>query len=241
MKHPVISLLACVSLAQAAQAQDSVDTAHPDSLDFKLTAGFYQFGDDHGKDLNLRWQHDDTHVWIGHYEDHSMGAQDRIGADSSLDLNELVSIQPSLQAATGGFVGGSLNTQIGHSWYGLAGWGRTNLKPYVNLNFDPNDAVTLGGGHLFDNGQNWMLFVVKDDRLHTGQTDWHLTARIPVADERLSLDLMHKNGQGDDGHVSAWSYSAGWDFPSWFVRLARDAKQNFSAYDAWRLSAGLRF
>jgi hypothetical protein len=190
MKHPVISLLACVSLAQAAQAQDSVDTPHPDSLDFKLTAGFYQFGDDHGKDLNLRWQHDDTHVWIGHYEDHSMGAQDRIGADSSLDLNELVSIQPSLQAATGGFVGGSLNTQIGHSWYGLAGWGRTNLKPYVNLNFDPNDAVTLGGGHLFDNGQNWMLFVVKDDRLHTGQTDWHLTARIPVADERLSLDAM---------------------------------------------------
>jgi hypothetical protein len=219
-----------------AHAQDDKD-AHP----FKLTVGYYQYQGDQGKDVNLRWQHGDSHVWLGHYEDRGFGSQDRIGLDSSIDLNDTVSVQPSFQAATGGFVGGSLNAQIGHPWYGLVGFGRTNLKPYFNLNFDPNDAVTLGAGHVFDNGQNWSLFVVQDDRLHTGQTDWHLTARIPINADRLSLDLMRKSGEGDSGPVRAWSLSATWDFPSWFLRLARDPKQGFSAQDAWRLSGGVRF
>lgn len=230
------SLLGLGALVQAHAQSDDSDQ-HP----FKLTVGYYQYADDQGKDVNLRWQHGSTHVWGGHYEDHGFGAQDRIGADTSMDVSEMVSVQPSVQAATGGFVGGSLNAQVGHDWYGLVGFGRTNLKPYFNLNFDPNDAITLGAGHQFANGQNWSVFVVHDDRLHTGQTDWHLTARIPVADDRLSLDLMHKAGEGDSGYVKAWSLSATWDFPRWFLRLALDPKQSFSAEDAWRLSGGVRF
>jgi hypothetical protein len=220
-------------------AEDAAQDAHP----FKLTLGRYQYSGDQGTDVNLRWQHGDSHVWVGHYQDSGFGAQDRIGADGSFDLSEWLSVQPSLQAATRGFVGGSLDAQVGHAWYGLLGWGRTNLKPYFNLNFDPNDALTLGAGHLFDNGQNWSLFVVRDDRLHTGQTDWHLTARIPVDDgDRLSLDVMRKSGDSDAGHIrEAWAVSATWDFPRWFMRLAHDPKQNFSAQDAWRVSGGVRF
>jgi len=215
--------------------------ASDDARPFKLTLGYYQYQDDQGQDVNVRWQRGGSHVWVGHYQDHSFGEQSRAGADTSIDVNNLVSVQPSLQVATSGFVGGSLNVQIGHAWYGLTGIGRTNLKPYFNLNFDPNDAVTLGGGHVFDNGQNWSLFVVRDNRLRTGQTDWHLTARIPVGDDRLSLDLMRKSGEGDTGYVRNWALSATWDFPRWFIRLARDPKQGFSAQDAWRLSGGIRF
>lgn len=156
-----------------------------------------------------------------------MGGQDRIGADSSYEVTDGLSLQPSVQAATGGFVGGSLNAQVGHAWYGLLGFGRTNLKPYCNLNFDPNDAITLGGGHQFDNGQNWSLFVIHDDRLHTGQTDWHLMARIPIEADSLSLDLMRKSGDGDVGYIKAWALSVTWDFPSWFVRLVRDPNRIF--------------
>ncbi|TAK88721.1 MAG: hypothetical protein EPO09_17810 [Aquabacterium sp.] len=220
-----------------AHAQSDGSDQHP----FKLTVGYYQYADDQGKDVNLRWQHEGSHVWLGHYEDHGFGAQDRMGADTSIDVSEMISLQPSIQAATGGFVGGSLNAQVGHDWYGLMGFGRTNLKPYFNLNFDPNDAITLGAGRQFANGQNWSVFVVHDDRLHTGQTDWHLTARIPVEEDRLSLDLMRKSGDSDVGYIRAWSLSATWDFPRWFLRLARDPKQSFSAEDAWRLSAGVRF
>lgn len=230
--------LAMVSHGASAQDQGGDGAhAHP----FKLTVGYYQYQDDEGKDINLRWQHGDSHVWLGHYEEHAFGGQDRIGADTSYEVTDGLSLQPSVQAATGGFVGGSLNAQVGHAWYGLLGFGRTNLKPYFNLNFDPNDAITLGGGHQFDNGQNWSLFVIHDDRLHTGQTDWHLTARIPVDADRLSLDLMRKSGDSDVGYIKAWALSVTWDFPSWFVRLARDPKQNFSANDAWRVSGGVRF
>jgi hypothetical protein len=232
-----VSWFALVGTAQAQAQQSDAEPAHP----LKLTLGYYQYEHDQGKDVNLRWQHGDSHVWIGHYEDHGFGSQDRIGVDTGIDLNDTVSLQPSIQVATGDYVGGSLNAQIGHKLYGLVGWGRTNRKPYFNLNFDPNDAVTLGGGYQFDNGQNWALFVIHDDRLHTGQTDWHLTARIPMDADRLSLDLMRKSGDSEVGYIKAWGLSATWDFPSWFLRLARDPKQNFSADDAWRVSGGMRF
>ena len=117
---------------------------------FKLTTGYYHYAHDHGSDVNLRWEQADTHAWVGHYQDGSFGAQDRAGVDTNWAVNDTLSLQPSVQVATGQFVGGSLNAQVGHVWYGLAGWGRTNLKPYFNLNFDPNDAITLGAGHQFD-------------------------------------------------------------------------------------------
>lgn len=239
MTRLALLLIPSLLVAQLTHAQDMAQ--EPATHPFKLTAGVYNYADDQGKDVNLRWSHGDTHAWIGHYEDGSFGSQARIGVDTSVDVTELVSLQPSLQAATGGYAGGSLNAQVGHSTYGIVGWGRTNLKPYFNLNFDPNDAITLGCGHVFDDGQNWSVFVVRDDRLHTGQTDWHLTGRVPLDGDRLSLDLMRKTGEGDDGPVKAWSWSITWDFPSWFLRLAHDPKQNFSGADATRLATGWRF
>lgn len=232
---PLTLCLLTLSAPPHAWAND--DVPHP----FELTLGSYRYANDQGQDVNLRWKQGDTHAWIGHYQDGSFGKQARIGSDTSWPLNDLVSLQPSLQAATGGFMGGSLNVQVGHDTYGLAGWGRTNLKPYFNLNFDNNDAITLGAGHSFDNGQSWSLLMVRDDRLHTGQTNWHLTGHIPVADNRLSLDLLHKSGQGDSGPVRAWGYTVTWDFPRWSLRLARDPKQSFTADDALRLSVGMRF
>ena len=79
-------------------------------------------------------------------------------------------------------------------------------------------------------------------RLATGQRHLHLTARLPMADrQRLSIDLLHKTGLGDSGPVRAWGTSLTWDWPGWFVRLAYDPKQNFSAFDVVRLSTGTRF
>lgn len=208
---------------------------------FKATIGHYQYADFSGRDLNLRWQKGDTHAWVGNYQDADFGSQSRAGWDSSYDLTDLIAIQPSLQVATRGFAGGSINAQIGHEWFGLAGLGRTNLKPYFNLNFDPNDAFTLGGGHAFENGQTWSVFVIKDNRTHTGQTDWHLLGRLPMADQRLTIDVMEKSGQSDVGYIKAWGASLTWDWPTWFARVARDPKQNFSAQDAWRVSTGFRF
>ncbi len=132
--------------------------------------------------------------------------------------------------------------QAGDPWYALLGWGRTNLRPYFNLNFDPNDAITAGAGWKGAGGRGVSLVVVADDRLRTGQKHWHLVGRWPAPGGlHVTLDLLRKTGEGDGGPVAAWGLAATLDFPRWFVRLARDPKQNFSAQDATRLSAGLRF
>ena len=86
------------------------------------------------------------------------------------------------------------------------------------------------------------MSLIADDRTHTGQKHLHLTGRWPLADgQRLTLDLLRKQGLGDEGYLRAWGFSVGYDWPRWFLRLTRDQKQNFSAIDATRLQVGLRF
>lgn len=238
MKLPPLHWLALLFILPGASHADTED-----SKPYKLTVGDYHYSDGYdGQDVNLRWRRHNTNVWIGSYRDRVFGSQARTGFDTSIDLGANTTLQPSLQAATHGFVGGSLNLQTGDPWFALVGWGRTNLKPYFNLNFDPNDAITAGVGWHGKQNQTVSLTVIADDRLHTGQKDWHLYGRWPVSpDSRLTLDLMRKTGDGDGGPVRAWGWSTTLDFPTWFVRVARDPKQNFSTQDAIRVAVGLRF
>jgi hypothetical protein len=208
---------------------------------WKLPVGDYYYGDFRGLDLNLRWQQRDTHAWLGVYHDRSFGSQTRAGVDTAIDVGHSLELQPSLQIATRGFVGGSLNLQAGDTWTALVGIGRTNLRPYFNLNFDPNDALTMGVGHRTERGDLYSLYLVTDDRLHTRQHDWHLMARLPRSGRRLTLDLLRKSGLSDVGPISGWGCTVAYDWPRWFLRAARDPYQNFSAENAWRVAAGVRF
>lgn len=237
---PALATAAASLAGPAAAGDDDIERT------WKFTAGQYRYSDGNGNghDANLRWQRDDTHAWAGLYEDRQVGTQFRGGVDGSWEPVEGVSLQPSVQAASGGFFGGSAMLQFGPAqWYGLVGWGRTNLKPYFNLNFDPNDAVTLGAGWRGEGGRMLSTTWIADDRLHTGQRHWHVTARWPLRErERLTLDVLRKRGQGDDGFVRAWGWTVTYDAPAgWFVRCARDPKQNFSSQDALRLSLGTRW
>jgi hypothetical protein len=208
---------------------------------FKLTLGEYTYAGYAGTDVNLRWRADDTSAWVGVYSDRVFGTQARTGADTSISLGDYVQLQPSVQAATLGFLGGSINLQVGSAWYGLAGFGRTDARPYFNLNFDPNDALTFGAGHRAENGLSYLVFVVADDRFHTGQRDWHANLQIPFGDSHATLDLLRKSGLSDVGPITGWGFSANYDWPNWFLRLAYDPHQNFSAQNAWRLASGVRF
>ena len=203
--------------------------------------GEYAYADYYGTDVNLRWRIAETSAWAGIYTDQIFGTQARTGADTSIDVGKYLKLQPSLQLASRGFVGGSLNVQAGGSWYGLAGIGRTDAKPYFNLNFDPNDALTLGVGHLGEEGASYMVFVVADNRFHTGQRDWHANVQIPFGASHATLDLLHKSGLSDAGPISGWGFSANWDWPVWFLRVAYDPYQNFSVQNAWRLVIGIRW
>lgn len=228
-----------------ARAGDGAADADPPH--FKLTLGRYHLkGAADGTDLNLRWRGDGRSLWVGLYHDADFGRQLRLGWDDQWALPSPpglpLQLLPSLQLASRGFAGGSLAVQAGDPVYLQLGIGRTNLRPYANLNFDPNDALSAALGWQGEGARQLALSVIADDRLHTGQQHHHLTLRWPLpAELRLSADLLHKQGQGDAGPVKAWGWSLGLDGAFWFARVARDPKQNFSAYDAWRVSAGRRF
>ncbi len=228
---------ALILLPAAASAADDAAGTAP----WKLTVGEYLYSTYLGTDVNLRWRRSETSAWLGGYRDPQFGSQVRAGADTALAVTPYLQLQPSLQAASRGFVGGSVNLQAGGAWYGIAGIGRTNARPYFNLNFDPNDAVTFGAGHHAEDGPSYLLFVVADDRFHTGQRDWHANVQIPCGASHATLDLLRKSGLSDAGPIKAWGFSANWDFPRWFVRTAYDPYQNFSAQKVWRVAGGVRF
>jgi hypothetical protein len=130
---------------------------------------------------------------------------------------------------------------MGAAWYTFVSFGRTDARPYFNLNFDPNDALTFGAGHRASDGATYAAFVVADDRFHTGQRDWHLNAQIPFGSSHATLDLLYKTGLSEAGPIAAWGFSVNYEWPRWFLRVAYDPYQNFSDQDAWRLAAGVRF
>lgn len=215
---------------------------------FKLSIGDYFYDDPSGhstgQDYNLRYRRGGSTVFAGYYRDHRFGDQARLGADSAWQPLAAVpvSIQPSIAVATRGFVGGSVAVQAGDTWYVQAGLGRTNLQPFANLNFDPNDALSFAVGHHADDGSSLALSTVADNRLHTGQRHTHLVGQWPLpGGQRLTIDVLRKSGDGDAGHVSAWGETVTYDFPRFFVREAWDPKQNFGTADVARITVGTRF
>jgi hypothetical protein len=211
---------------------------------YKVTPSYYQTTQEAGAtDLNVRANLDNHAMWIGQYDQANTFHQTRVGYEYT-HTTSWGQIVPSLQGASGGFVGGSLNAQWGQSTYLIAGWGRTNLRPYYNLNFDPNDMVTWGLGTHLDNGHQVSVFTVKDNRLATDQIITHAVWRWQASQRvRWTVDVAHKDGRSSPGEhrVACNSVSIGYDRGPHFVRIAFDQKVNFSDNNQTRISAGLRF
>ena len=243
-------VLTCLMMSMASAGETGVVPQPQDSADatkagrpMKLTLGYYDYHSFSGQDINLRYRANDTSLWLGAYRDPEFGIQSRAGWDTAIALgtNGVYSLAPSVQAASKGFVGGSLSVQAGAPWFLLAGIGRTNLRPYANLNFDPNDAITVSGGYRGEDGRAFFLTAIVDDRLGTDQRHFHATSQFPGHGTRFTFDILRKTGNGDSGYVRAWGTTITCDFPAWFIRIAYDPKQNFGSVDATRLSAGVRF
>lgn len=209
----------------------------------KLTLAYYNFSSGkEGVDINLRHTFKSSTAWIGGYRESSGFDQGRVGYQYNYQRDWLTFV-PSAQAATRGFLGVSLYGEAGRSFFGIAGMGRTNLQPYWNLGFDPNDYVQFGAGYRDHAGNTMSVYAIRDNRLGTGQTNTHvLFRRYLPHDWRLTADLVHEHGHGDDGLiVKAWSVSVDADWRRWFVRVARDPNVNYTPYRQVRVAAGLRF
>ena len=230
-------LLACIGSADAQSDNAGQGIA------FKLTPSYYSTSDDtRSLDINLRGNKGPHTAWLGQYNDGTGFAQTRTGYEyrSSFEWARTVL---SAQLASGGFAGGSVSAEIGHANYAIVGWGRTNLANYYNLNFDPNDAITLGFGTRALPKTELAVYHLWDDRLPTEQRVTHAVLRYKPSDsERWTLDLSNKRGLTGTGNwVNGFALSVTYDFGDYFARLAVDQNVNFSDNTQTRVSFGLRF
>jgi len=228
-------LLWALALAATAQATEAPD--------YKLTLGHYASSDGNpANDLNLRAGLGPHTVWLGVYQDRAGLRQWRTGYERRDDFGLLRSVL-SLQNASGGAWVGSASAEVGGATYALVGWGRTNLRNYINLNYDPNDAITVGAGTRAIENTELSLFQVRDDRLSTGQRVTHAVLRRRFeGEQRLTVDLFTKRGLAADGQfVHDRSLTLGYDRGPWFARLSHDPHAGFAAATQNRVSFGSRF
>ncbi|GKS96968.1 hypothetical protein [Acidovorax sp. SUPP2825] len=242
----VLAALGTAALAAPA-AHAATDTDPDTPLHFKLTTGLYQVSggglpSGPGLDVNLRYIRGDDHWWVGAFRSPALGfSMPRAGWDSTVAFGDW-RVLPSVQIASGGFVGGSLAVETGTTWVVGAGLGRTNLRNYANLNFDPNDAYSVYGSHRFTSGDTLALQLVRDNRQNPDQQNLHLVWRSPrPGGQRLTVDLLAKQGTVDGRFIRRAGLSVGYDWPEWFVRAAWDPQVNFTPQNMLRLSTGVRF
>lgn len=220
------------------------DPAPETTIAYKLTPTIYRTTNEPtAYDLNLRGNRGPHTAWVGYYQRSNEFQQLRLGYDNTMEL-PFGRLVPSVQYATRGFLGGSVTAEIGERNFGLLGFGRTNLKDYFNLNFDPNDSVLFGAGTRALQNTTLTIFQIRDDRLGTGQRVTHLTARVkPDDNTRWTVDLFHKEGRPDaiGDVVRGTGMTVTYDFDRYFVRVASDPHVNFSDNHMVRATFGWRF
>ncbi len=238
----VSGALTTASVAFAGSDTPAADESTATPPAYKLTAGWYNFSDHTDAwDYNLRRSSEIGNAWVGYFRlpDQSI-SQWRTGWDNSYGTS--VRVSPSIQFATQGFVGGSIEVETGDPWFASVGLGRTNLRPYWNLNFDPNDAYTLAAGHRSTDNQVFMFQLVRDNRQNPDQRHMHFFYRQPLAEgERITVDALYKTGLVEAEQIHRWGLTLTYDWPRFFARVAWDPNTNFTPVDATRLSIGTRF
>ena len=245
MRASISLAVLCFFKCTIALAADSTDAfiSVPKTISYKFTPSYYQASNgNNALDINLRANVDKHTIWLGEYRDHVGYQQSRAGYEYKLDLGFTRSVL-SAQAASGGFLGGSITTEIGGDTFAIVGFARTNLHDYYNLNFDPNDAITIGVGTRALPDTELSLFQVRDDRLGTGQQISHLLWRYKTADEqRLSIDTSYKTGLDSDYlKVHGYGLTLDYDYHQYFAKIGYDQYSNFSSNTLTRLSLGMRF
>lgn len=221
-----------------------------DALSWKATFANYRDSvrQSNARDINLRGNNQDTRFWLGYYEDPAVFSQTRAGVERATPLGSYGQLISSVQVASRGFVGGSITwdgKQDGvQGWSPLLGWGRTNVKPYYNLNFDPNDAVLWGGTYSQREWGQISLYQIFDDRLKTGQRVTHLVWRGKgLGGVGLTVDMFERSGASEVGEpvVKGNGLAVTAELQGYFVRLAYDQKANFTEANITRMAVGFRF
>jgi len=152
----------------------------------KLTFSYYNFSSGkQGADINVRHTFKSSTAWIGGYRETAGFGQARLGYEYDYHHDWLTFV-PSAQAATRGFLGASVYGEAGRRFFGIGGFGRTNLRPYWNLGFDPNDYVEFGAGYRDSDGNTISTYHPRQPPRH--RPDEHACIFPTSSPLRLALD-----------------------------------------------------
>ena len=204
----------------------------------KLTVAYYDFSSGTmGMDINLRHSFQWGTAWIGGYRQSDGFDQARVGFEYDYHRGWL-SVVPSLQGASHGFLGATIYGEAGRRCFGTGGMGRTNLHIYWNLGFDPNDYLQVGAGCRDHLGNSVTVSAIHDNRLNTGQTNTHVSVRRYLTGGwRVTVDAVREQGHGEaDLVVRTWALSVDVDRRRWFIRVAEDPHVNYTTdrQGGWR-------
>ena len=238
----LLAIVIWLSSGNAAAADDPAAT-EPSPAANKLTFAYYDFSSGlWGVDVNLRHTFRSSTAWVGVYQENDRFDQARIGYEYDYHGDHLTLV-PSVLAATHGFVGATMYAEVGGPLFAIAGGGVTNLQPYWNLGFDPNDYLQLGIGYRDASGSTASIYAIRDVRNHTEQMNTHMVVRRYLPKKwRVTLDAVNEQGYGDEGtFLRGWAVSVDADWRQWFVRVAHDPHVNYTADSQIRVAGGRRF
>lgn len=246
-----LSLALWATAAAAIEDRADVEPNDPvrpnQSVAWKATVSRYQDSvQGWATDVNLRGNTDRHTFWLGDYKSSDGFQQLRAGLESSVAPGALGKFAGSAQVASGGFVGWSLTwtaqpASTGH-WAPLLGIGRTNTRPYVNLNFDPNDSWLVGMTRTLESGGTVVVYHIRDDRLGTGQRVTHAVWRIPAGGHRITLDAFTRSGAASKGGPVFVGHGlmGTLEWRSAFLRLGWDGHANYTPSNVLRVAFGAR-
>jgi len=241
-----ISMFAVIVLAQEPDQSGQQPQVPPieqaDQLTSKATFAIYFLPGERNYDVNLRHQFGQIGAWIGGLYATRGSSQGRVGVEYDFQHQWLLLI-PTLQVATNGAVMGSVYSELGTEYYGIVGYSRTNLRPFNNLTFDPNDSVQIGLGHKISSYDKLYAYSVIDVRLHTHQQDTHILWRHRLDDNNgITIDGLYKSGNTDEGnYIRNVGIGVYYDRPPWFWKAYYDPHVNFTGQTMVRIGVGLKF
>lgn len=247
-----VALSAALIVASTSVTHAEDADAAPDKIQYKLIVSDYSATGINAKDVNLRAKFGEQEsgsqtAWLAYYEERpSHFNQFRTGYERT-DKWQRLKLVSSIQAADYGFLGVATTAEIGGTVHGILGYGRTNLKPYDNINFDPNDNITWGAGWEREDGEDVALYRVRDNRVVKGQQIDHLLVHLPLPglseDSKFTVDMFSKSGARDEQgkSIDATGMALACECGKYFVRVAYDPKVNFTQSYMTRLSLGIYF
>jgi hypothetical protein len=240
LAHPVSAQTASEGEAPSPPAVSPVEQA--DDRPWKATGSLYLLPEDRNEDLNLKREVSNVGAWVGVFHDPQTVTVARVGGELDWHAGPAL-VVPTVQAATNGLKAGQFYAELGGKTYAIVGASRTNLRPFYNLSFDPNESVQLGLGRHLSRFDKVYAFTIFDVRLHTGQQNTHVLWRHRLSPTTgLTWDALYKSGEIDSGRtVHAVGLGAYLDRSRWFLKAYFDPYVNFTAASMVRLGLGAKF